>query len=55
MEHCKICDWPIHDSIDKGCTAYSCSYRPFPGTAEYSRIQRRIDALKAATPPHKDG
>jgi hypothetical protein len=43
---CKICDWPIHDSIDNGCTADSCSYRPFEGTKEYFRIERRKANLK---------
>jgi len=25
---CAICDWPLHERVEDGCTADSCSYRP---------------------------
>lgn len=44
---CEICDWPLHDTIDKGCTAESCSYRPDVGSEEHRRIAARRKEIAA--------
>jgi len=42
---CEICDWPLHATIQDGCTAGNCSYRPQHGTEEYARIQARREEV----------
>lgn len=42
---CPICDWPMASSWEEGCVPGNCSYRPDYGTPEYSRIQKRREAL----------
>lgn len=44
---CEICDWPLHDTIDKGCTAESCSYRPEFGSEEHRLIAARRKEIAA--------
>jgi hypothetical protein len=43
---CLICDWPLMESEDQGCTVLSCSYRPEEGSPEYCRIKQRRDAIE---------
>lgn len=38
---CQICEWPLAEKIEDGCTIDSCSYRPDEGSSEYYRIQDR--------------
>jgi hypothetical protein len=42
---CPICDWPMAESVDKGCVPGNCEYRPHQGTPEYYRIQERRKQL----------
>jgi len=42
---CEICDWPLYATVQYGCTARSCSYRPPDGSAEHVRIQARKASL----------
>lgn len=44
---CAICDWPIAKSREEGCVPGDCSYRPDPGSPEWSRIQTRRNELAA--------
>ena len=47
LGRCSVCDWPLADSIEEGCTLDSCSYRPDEGSAEYYRIRDRRLRLAA--------
>lgn len=47
-ERCEVCDWPYEQT---GCQPGNCSYRPNEGTAEYDRIQKRRERLKAGAGP----
>jgi hypothetical protein len=50
MNRCPICDWPMAESVERGCVPDNCSYRPDKGSPEYYRIQAR----KARTEPTED-
>jgi hypothetical protein len=41
IKRCRVCDWPLRERVQDGCTAASCSYRPEEGSAEYARIKAR--------------
>jgi len=47
VPRCLICDFPLASAIEDGCVPGNCSYRPPKGTAEYQRIQRRREELRA--------
>lgn len=48
---CPVCDWPLAESQEKGCIPGDCSYRPEPGTPEYTRISKRRAMLATAGEP----
>jgi hypothetical protein len=48
-ERCPICDFPMAETVDKGCVPGSCSYRPEEGSAEYRRIAERKRSLAQPT------
>jgi len=45
---CEVCDWPLKESIEDGCVAGNCAYRPDKGSPEYHRIQKRRRELVEA-------
>lgn len=47
---CEICDWPLVDDPEKGCTADNCSYRP-DDRAEQLRIAERRAQVGARKAP----
>ena len=49
VERCVICDWPLAESVDKGCVKGNCSYRPEYGSPEYQRIQKRKADITASS------
>jgi hypothetical protein len=42
---CRVCDWPLANSIQDGCVEGNCSYRPRIGSDEYLRIAARREQL----------
>lgn len=47
---CRVCGWPVKQSVGEGCTAGSCSMRPAPSTradepAHYSTDPAASDKL----------
>ena len=42
---CMVCNWPLHERPEDGCTAASCSYRPERNSDEWVRIERRKVAM----------
>lgn len=46
VPRCEVCDWPLAESAEKGCTPSNCSYRPREGTDEHRRIQERRRRLE---------
>jgi hypothetical protein len=54
---CPVCDWPLAESTEQGCTLDSCSYRPEEGSAEFYRIRDRrfrLEQLKARVKADND-
>lgn len=52
VKRCRICNWPIRETVQEGCTDGSCSYRPKDGTDEHRRITaRRTQRERAAAMP----
>lgn len=44
---CAICDWPISERTEDGCTLLSCSFRPAHGSDDHRRIERRREDLQS--------
>lgn len=47
---CEVCEWPLAETMEKGCVPGNCSYRPAYGSDEHRRIQERRAQLAKALP-----
>lgn len=50
---CQICGWPLEKSMEDGCIAESCSYRPREGSEEWYELKDRREWLNSLSTPER--